>query len=294
MKLLLRLILSSILFTEAASARALIGALNTPISFVDSKADMPAPQNKCSTFNSFGFQNPSFSSRSEIFKILKIRNIASQELSTERLQVLKNQFMQATSVYRNSFDLDSSSTPVLIQTRARLLGAIGYNEKRLDQSMKAELLKQATEDPRWKAALQKLSCVLLNCKSSLDLAIPYENLIVGKNFKKDLETALLEQESEQITVDEMLGGMIIPTERARLRIFSALLSQLDIPSETRWSCSKTPTGIQFSARLEVTVGKDTWASDTALASDYVQKAAQLCFSSLEKLSEQCGKKGASL
>ncbi len=278
-----------------AQARNLIGALNTPMTLPEAKSEAPQPAASCFTINTLGFQIPTFASRSEIFKTLKIKNLLSQDVTTPNLQVLKDAFMQSTSVYKNNFDVDSNSSPVLVQSRARLLGAVGYNEKRLDQSMKAELTNLATIDPRWKAALQKLTCVSQNCKSAYEVMIAYDKLIAGgKNFKKDLEAALLEQESEQVTVDEMLGGKIIPSERARLRLFSALLSQLGIASETRWNCSKTATGVQFSARLEVIIGKDTWSSDTALLSDYSQKSSQLCFSSLEKLSEQCGKKGVSL
>ena len=289
MKLLLTMIACTLFSLGQTQARALLGTLNTP---VVPTAATPTEAVNCSALNSLGFMNPSFLSRSETFKILKIKPLLTQEVSTANLQILKDSFMQATSVFKNNFEIELDSPASLIQTRARLLSSVGYNEKHLE---KIDLLKLTNDDPRWKGALQKLSCNLQSCKSLSDATITIDAVVSSKTYKKDLESALLEQASESISVDEMLGGRVIPSERARLRLFSALLTQIGIQNETRWTCNKTANVPRFTSRVEVSLGKDTWASDTALSSDYEQKSAQICFSSLVKLSEKCSvKKGASL
>ncbi len=289
MKPFILIMISLILAHTQASARALLGALNTPVAI---STTSQAPSANCSCLNSFGFLNPLFLSRSETFKILKIKPLGNQEISNTSLQSLKDSFMQATSVFKNNFDVDLESSAALVQIRNRLLTSVGYNEKHIE---KADLTKMASEDLRWKSALQKISCNLQSCKSPSDAVINYDILLLSKTFKKDLESALLDQTSESITVDEMLSALVVPNERARLRLFSALLTQVGIPNETRWSCSKTAGEVHFTSRVEVALGKDTWASDTALSSDYTQKSSQICFSSLAKLNELCSaKKGAPL
>ncbi len=293
MKSLIAILIMINLVEVRADGRALLGALNSPI-----KATEVAPTGfgSCSTVNSLGALNAQFQSRNETFKILKLKPLSSQEVTLSSLQNLKDAFMQATSVFKNNFDLELDSPASLIQTRSRLLANLGYNEKTLEQTAPKTLLQKfANDDLRWKAALQKVSCSIQNCKVGTELAIAFDAILASKSFRKDIESALLEQASESLSVDEMLGGRIIPNERARLRLFSALLNQIGIQNETRWNCNKTSGSLHFSSRLEVAIGKDIWASDTALSSDYTQKSSQICFSSLAKLNEICSaKKGASL
>ncbi len=290
---LLLVILITLSYADPVAARALMGALKSPVSI--SAVVTPPPSTHCIALNSFGVLNSTFVSRVETFKALKIKPLPTAEMSISSLQLLKDAFMQATSLFKNNFDLDLESSPILIQTRTRLLAAVGYSEKLSDQKLKADLQKMSSLDLRWMGALQKMTCNLQTCKSQSDVTIAYEALIASKSFRKDIETALLEQAGEAISVDEMLGGRVIPSERARLRLFSALLNQMGVQNETRWGCSKSSGVFHFSSRLEVAIGTDLWASDTALASDYSQKAPRMCFSSLAQLTEMClAKKGALL
>lgn len=290
LRILVIILLSAAVLPDLIQARGLVGTLNSPISLPEA---VIVARPYCNTLNSFGVMNSAFLSRSETFKTLKMKPISPQEVSASSLQALKDSFMQATSVFKNNFELELDSPESLIQTRGRLLASVGYNDKIFGANLKAELQKRSNEDLRWKSALQKLSCALQTCKAQNEVSIVLDTLTLTKNFRKELESALLEQAGESVSVDEMLGGRVIPNERARLRLFSALLNQLGIQNETRWSCNKVDGKLQFSSRLEVPIGKDIWASDTALSSDYTQKSSQICFSSLAKLTELCStKKGA--
>jgi len=309
---LLATFILGIAYAQAGQGRALLNAFSSDKNLLANAKASPPTTNQatsqfCPTLNDFGYVYPQYAAGHEILKLLQIKFTSGQSLSTTLLQSLNDQFQTAMSHFRTSFAVDLKPdqksdlklTRQLLEVKNRLLSVVGYTEKLTDasnaNSIKDELAKRVDEDPRWKSALKKLFCAVETCAPEKPVSISYDKLLANKEFKRNLEDALIEEVSDSLSVDEMLYAQVIPNDRARTRLLSALFKKLKIDSQSAWSCQKTSSGFDFVTRVEVQYKNLSWASDTKPAGTYTQKSSQICFSSYTKIIDLCeATKGAPL